>query len=366
MTESANGPRTCGARIRVNNHLDQLLYAERRDAPGLARRTVTCALAEHDEKRHQGVARRLVIPEGGAVWASWADGEKPSCLAHENCGKPGPDPHEPCNLFTAHPGPCSFHLDTLREDPLRTGRIDAALDVLVNLGWHDEPTLQAAAHDATLLTWDELRARGIWANLPECDHAAVYRLLSRCGSGQALRPATAEALARDVVEVTRLWAPSSDGRLAHGDDAEALLKDLEALSPEWQALVLGGQRQPVKPLSSNLFDSEPPARSPRTPLAEVLRGAVQLAEAGQSPPPPSERSWSADWDRKEDRRLGADMAGRLSKLPYGWRADTIRRIAAGATALDAVSDAGQAINLIRSAGIFVAWNAQPRSPHPSP
>lgn len=336
-------PRTCGARIPVSEALRTQAHADRCSVPGIAHSSIMCVLAEHSRDGHWGIARQFDTPQAGAVWATWTDDEVPRCLAKETCPRTGPTPQDTCALFSDHPGICSFSLDaTLAENPRRAGRIGAALKILAACESHDQQTVYAAAHDATLLTWDELRA-GIWTILPDSDQAAVYRLLSRTDSVRTMTPHAVMSHASDVTEVTRLWSPSSPCRLAHGEMAEAHLKILEVLPAQWQALVLGGQRSPVN-------------AARRTPLDEALRASSQQAHAGQAPPPAG-RNWEVDWDRQQDRETGARMAAGLARLPRGWRVDAMRRMAAGTDAVTAVSDAVLAINILRVFGLRFAWNA---------
>lgn len=342
-------PRTCGARILLAKDLMVHAYAEGRGVGGMVRGSLFCEVAEHDDDRHWGIARERVEPHGGAVWATWLDGEAPRCLTRKDCLQTGAGPEDACALFAGHPGVCSYLLDhALRPDPSRVERIDAALAILATCDRHDAHTLQAAAHDAALLAWDELRARRLWVSMPDCDQAAVHRLVSRTGSVRTRDPYAVAEFAREAAEVTFLWQPSATGRLPHGESATSQLKILEGLTQEWQAVVLGGQRPPKS--------WSPHASTPRTPLAEALDDVCQQAAGGQEPPPALD-SWAAAWDHKEDRVRGARAAARLAKLPYGWRVDVIRRIDSGAEASAAVSDAMMAINILRTFGLRLAWNS---------
>ncbi|WP_143666580.1 hypothetical protein [Streptomyces reticuliscabiei] len=336
-------PRTCGARIAVTTDLRAHAHAARPGIPGIARGSVVCELTEHGPEQHAGLIRALVRPEGGAVWATWTTPDEIVCLALYDCGKHGKDQERPCSLFGAHPGRCSYNRDdALAHDPARAALIDAALAVLAGADQHDRPSgsaVRSAAHDAALLTWDELRARQIWTSMLACDHAAMYRVLARADSLRATRASvasTASELAGDVTQMTRLWAPSSSRRLPHGDTAAHLLEALDRLPPEWQILVLGGQRE------HRHLD--------RIPLDEAVEWAVRHASEGLAPPP-AEPDWKAEGDRKEDERRGATTRERLAKLPNGWRVDAVRRIALGTDALGAVADAVLSINAIRSYGV---------------
>ncbi|MEU0220591.1 hypothetical protein ABZ281_38545 [Streptomyces sp. NPDC006265] len=192
-----------------------------------------------------------------------------------------------------------------------------------------------------MLTWDELRARQIWAGLPPCDRAAMYQLLAHADSVRAIRASVASAareLAGGVAQMTRLWEPSSPGQLPHGETAADLLGALDRLPSQWRVLVLGGQREPRCPA--------------RVPLDEAVGWALHHASAGLAPPPPVD-DWKAESDRKEDERLGAITSERLAKLPYGWQVDAVRRIALGADALGTVAGVALSINVIRIYGVTV-------------
>ncbi|MEU6290288.1 hypothetical protein [Streptomyces sp. NPDC046988] len=353
-------PRTCGTRVRVTDELRGASFAERRGTPGIARRSVVCALAEHDAGPHHGILVELADPHGDAVWASWTGREAPRCSVLPVCDQHGPDPRTLCDAFSGHPGACSFdQQDAFRQDPERAERIDAALAVLATCDHHRAEHVAAAAHDAVLLTWDELRARLIWTALPECDHAAVYRLVSRVDAARWKAARIATPLARHAAEVGLLWAPGSSGRLPHGERAETLLNALEHLPDAWQAVVLGGQREPQQVERSWYFDSESPTAPARPSLDDAVHHAAQQARAGQDPPPAAD-DWSGEWDCKENRARGQVISERLAKLPYGWRVDTVRSIAQGTPAMSAVGDAQTAINIIRSYGVHLAWNARCR------
>lgn len=340
-------PRTCGARIPVTATIKAHAHARRGSVPGMARASIVCGLAAHGQDGHWGIARDLATPQGTAVWATWIEGEVPYCMSKDACPQAGRTSRTTCALFLDHPGVCSFALDTaLAEDSSRAGRIEAALQVLSAGESHDRQMVHGAAHDATLLTWDELRA-GIWRFLPDGDQAAVYRLVSRADSVRTMKPDAVARHAADVTEVTRLWSPSSPCRLAHGEIADSHLTILEELPKKWQAWVLGSQRLP---------DRAPP----RTPFDEVLRAAAEQASVRRIPPP-ARRNWETGWDLRHDREIGARVASQLSRLPHGWRMDALRRIATGTDALSAVSDAAMAINIIRAYGLSLSWN-KPRRP----
>ncbi|KUN58965.1 hypothetical protein AQJ46_41830 [Streptomyces canus] len=326
--------------MAVTTDLRAHALAARPDIPGMPRGSVLCELTEHGPEQHAGRIRPLARPEGGAVWATWTTPDEVVCLALYDCGKRSKEQGRPCSLFGAHLGPCSFARDdALVEDPARVARIDAALGVLAEADQHDKLAVQTAAHDATLLTWDELRARHVWTRLPACDQAAMYRLLARADSLRATRSSvasTASELTVDVAQMTRLWEPSSPQRLPDGDTAAALLGTLDRLPPEWRTVVLGGQRE-------NRYQA-------RMPLDEAVAWAGRHSSEGLGPPP-AEDDWTAEWDRKEDERQGATTSGRLANLPTGWQVDAVRRIARGGDALGTVANADLSINVIRLYGV---------------
>ncbi len=305
----------------------------------MPRGSVSCELAEHGPEQHAGLIRPLARPDGGAVWATWTTTDEVLCLALYDCSRLGEGQWQPCSLFSAHPGPCSYHRDgALMENPARAMRINAALAVLAAVDQHSMAAVQSAAHDATLLTWDELRARQIWKGLAACDRAAMYGLLARANSVRATASVarTASELTDGVVEMTRLWDPSSPRRLRHGDAAAVLLDALDRLPPEWRVLVLGGQR-------GHRYLH-------RMPLDEAVERATRHVSQGL-PVPPAGDDWKAKADREGDERSGAVVSERLARLPYGWQIDGVRRIALGADALDTVSAAVMCINVIRVYGI---------------
>ncbi|WP_369228502.1 hypothetical protein AB5J52_48535 (plasmid) [Streptomyces sp. R39] len=310
----------------------------------MSRASVACELAEHGTERHAGLLRPLARPEGGAVWATWTTPAEIVCLALNDCGKRGQSQESSCGLFLEHPGSCSYEQeDALKEDTTRAARIDAALAVLGGADQHDARIVQTAAHDAALLTWDELRASRIWPQLPACDHAAVYRLLAHADSVHATRASIASAardLAGDVLQITHLWAPDAPQQLPHGDAAADLLSALARIPAGWQSWALGSQRK-----SRHLS---------RIPLNEAVEVATRHGSEG--PAPRSESGWEAQRDRKEVERLGPIIRERLRGLPHGWQVDTVRRIALGADALGAVAGAARSMNVIRRYGLYLAWN----------
>lgn len=273
------------------------------------------------------------------MWATWSTTDEVVCLALYECGRRRQG-RRPCSLFGAHPGPCSYDRDdALVEDPARAARINTALAVLAQTDQHDRAVVQSAAHDAALLTWDELRARQIWTDLPAYDQVAMYRLLARADSLRATPQSaarTARVVADNLARMTRLWDSSLPKRLPHGERAVALLDALDRLPPPWRIVVLGAQRE-------RRYEA-------RMPLDDAVPWAVSRSSEGQ-PVPTIENGWKAEWDRKEDERCGETIGQQLTKLPYGWQVDTVREVVLGADALGAVSNAACSINVISGYGV---------------
>lgn len=348
-------PRTCGLRIPVGEAIRRLAHDAAPGAPGMTRRTLLCELGAHDAgTEHAAIARLLHRPQGGAAWVHWAEATNPSCTAREDCPRSGEVPGQTCALFTGHRGACSFALDSaLAEDETRIGRIDDARSVLIHHTLHEDTAVLRAGFDSVLLAWDELRARRIWDRLAAWDQAAVLLIVSRAQMPPTAqdRAGIVDRLVQDSELLTRLWLA---GELPNGQDAVTLCEALTRLPAGWQAVVLGGQRAPKAHRST-----------PRVPLDEAVRTAAGLAAAGADPPEAG-RAWEADWDDTDDRRQGASAATRLVRLPFGWRVDAVRRIAHGLSALGAGHEAAMAINLLRGYGVYLAWNAPDRAPHPAP
>ncbi|MFI1408927.1 hypothetical protein ACH4Y0_03170 [Streptomyces sp. NPDC020707] len=317
----------------------------------MPRSSVICDVTEHGPAQHSGLIRPLARPGGGAVWATWSTPEEVVCLARHDCDRQNEDQKQRCSLFGAHPGPCSYARDdALVEDPARATRITGALEILAGADQREGPDIQAAAHDAALLTWDELRARRIWTDLPPWDHAAMYQLLARAYCVHATHTRGASELAGSIAQMTRLWAPSASRRLPHGDTAAHLHDALDRLPPQWQNLVLGSQRD-------HRYQGH-------VRLEDALTWATHYT-SDELPPPPAEPGWRAERDRKDDVQHGATTRERLASLPTGWQVHVLRSMALGEGALSAVAQAALSINTIRGYGIHHAWNAPPLK-QPSP
>ncbi|MFI9078784.1 hypothetical protein ACIGW8_20295 [Streptomyces sioyaensis] len=260
-----------------------------------------------------------------------------------DCPHVGGEPGQPaCALFAGHDGPCTFAFDaTPAADVTRIHRIGKALKVLTQHAHHEHPAVWDAAQDATLLTWDELRACRIWDRLTECDQAAVFRVVSHASvpwNGKC-RAATLDRLARDATEVARLWSEPGQTALQGGAEAVRLWETLTGLPQEWQAVVVGEQRA-----SSN------------RPFGKSVQAAAAQAAAGQAPGEPGTRGRSY-WDELDDQKVGAEEAVRMARLPYGWQVDLVRRAALGLENL-CTSSAAMAINRLSSYGIHIPRHSE--------
>ncbi|MER0476916.1 hypothetical protein ABR737_00855 [Streptomyces sp. Edi2] len=322
----------------------------------MLRNSVVCELAEHDGTAdHFGIARLLPGPRGGAVWATWqGDFLEPHFIARTPCprtGGTGDRSLTPCALFEQHLGQCSFEISpAYAENPKRFPQILNALEGLQKWHPHQGEAPPASTEEAALLIWDELRACGIWGSLPDWDHAAMYRLLSRTDSVQAMSHDEIADLLGELAKFAQMCDMVSPGGVPGGADADALCTSLRRLPGPWQAAILGNQRPPLSRRAA-FYDPAPRQSSPRTPLDVAIVDAAERAARGEKPP--SAVGWGADWDLSEDRERGAVAHRRLTTLPHGWQVDAVRRIARGVEALSAVSEAGLAINIVRTYGVYL-------------
>ncbi|MBV9022298.1 MAG: hypothetical protein JO362_00485 [Streptomycetaceae bacterium] len=362
---SSTRPRICGARIALTQDMWRPAYDAGPGKPGLVRGSLVCELAEHAATgQHCGVARRFPGPLGGAAWALWVDGGEPSFVARDDCARTGALPagaQESCLLFERHPDPCMSAQDAYAQSPTRLPRAFEALKALGEAGRHEPAAVRAAAEEAALLTWDELRSRDVWAVLAGWEHAAVYRLMSWAHS-RTLTPDVLSGLVRELTGFVRhceARTPSAARPGAGGEEAVVMLDRLGALPEPWQAAVLGDQREETR--GPALSFSHAPRRSrPRPGLDQALADAAESSARGEPPPPAAGRY---EWDLADRRRLGATAYERLVRLPHEWQVDAVRQIAAGTEAISAVSDAAGSINIIRGFGVYLAWNA-PHHCHP--
>jgi hypothetical protein len=340
-------PPTCGTRIPVMEPARSRAYVVAPGVAGMARRTLICGLSSHEPPtEHAAVARPLYPPQRNAVWAHWSGSTAPFFTVREGCPHSGTDAdRQVCALFAGHGGLCTFAFDrTPAIDATRVDRIGEALAVLDEHARHEHEAVWRAGHDAGLLTWDELRARRIWDRLAPWDQAAVFGVVSQADVSRAGRGpnGSVEHLARDIRELTGLWAGSGPAGLPGGQEAAELWELITRLPEQWQAVVLGEQLAP---------------HSRRTvPLDTAGRSAAAQASAGQTPPEPGAGE-SSKWNDMDARERGAVEATRLARLPHGWTVDGVRRAVLGRGELSA-GFAAMAINLLRGYGIDV------RLPHP--
>ncbi|MGW1277564.1 hypothetical protein ACWD4V_11500 [Streptomyces tsukubensis] len=239
-----------------------------------------------------------------------------------------------------------------------------SLDVLLTWDSYPWPDVALIARRVGPLVLDVMASHGVWDQLTPHDQAAAHwtmadsrRIHQRWSPGgdastygKTLYRFTAEAAyfaLKCVPTQTERWPETSSARAVLGQSAVFLWHAYEGLPEPWQACVL---RQLAPP--------EPPPLRPRQPhvpepVRPTLKAALALAaaksERGKEPPagPPS------------DQRTGGSTAlvSRLARLPEAWRVEALRRIAEGDDPAQAVSDAAQAINLLRPVGILIGWNA---------
>ncbi|GLF96510.1 hypothetical protein [Streptomyces yaizuensis] len=251
--------------------------------------------------------------------------------------------------------------------PTLVDELRSSLDVLsqwTTYPWPDVATI--AGHTGTAVR-DALTACGVWDRLPECERAAAHWCLAdslrlRHAWTQAVERAGYEPLvARFRADVAHFaakcdphgaarWPEADPERVHQGEIAVYLWGAFRRLRAEWRASVLD-QVAPVEPPPVLLTGAPRPAAPLARPtLAAALALAGAKAERDQDPPP--RRSGSRTYDT-------AVVADRIGRLPTGWQVETVRRIAAGADPLIVSSEAAQAINMLRSVGVRIGWNAAP-------
>jgi hypothetical protein len=92
-------------------------------------------------------------------------------------------------------------------------------------------------------------------------------------------------------------------------------------------------------------------------LLDALETSLYAWKGDEPEPKPM-----SDHDEERLVKTSTELVQRFSRLPDGWRVEVLRRIADGATPLDAIADAQQAINVVRAYGIRIAWCAEPEPP----
>lgn len=234
---------------------------------------------------------------------------------------------------------------TVREDPLAT-----ALERLADgkaLDWAE--TARTTGRVAHLL-WQR---SGRLTGLSPQDQAAVHHTLALGHRIQSVPPdrsglsfwwRKAGEFQTDAAYATALCDPTahvSSGsvtcRARQAREAATSWRRLCALPPDRQAEVL--QRLVPVPRyrwMTNVDDTSP----------SLARALDHAEEAPPASPPPSPSSN----ERLPVPGHGTDLVRRLSRLPQGWQIEAVRRIAAGVSPLEAVSDPALSINLVRVLG----------------
>ncbi|GGZ95148.1 hypothetical protein GCM10010371_63820 [Streptomyces subrutilus] len=327
-------PRTCGARVPMNDRWQGIVENVAAGHAGPIRLSLSCALAEHPGSLPHH-ALTMDLPDRAAVWARWAHPDdmrwqvRPTCPATTGC-----------HLPSGHPLACTAEIDPVpRDDPGRLPRIRTAIDELARAPDDRD-------HDDTLATvlllLDELHARRLWAHLPACDQAAAYMLLTSeepPGRNDSLTFAIG-----DLVALVDLAEAPGDRRLPGGRDAARLHSVWRTLPPAWQDAVLTHDVSPSPP---------GPAGSGSGPgLARILADAAARAAASPGRTGPGIRIPAADPVAAAHRaRLGTETRQRMDRLPPGWQVHVFRLGAAGMPVHRAVTRAVITLNVLPRYGI---------------
>ncbi|MBT1190085.1 hypothetical protein HET69_40460 [Streptomyces sp. CJ_13] len=206
--------------------------------------------------------------------------------------------------------------------------------------------------------------------MAECDQAALYRHIANAGTWLSSKPEGVTELANALTFLAGLCESPPGSLLPGATEAAELDTRLWKLPAAWQVSVLGDQHQRMPP-TSRWDGTAPDEPSPRRPFHAALGAAEEQAARGEQPP-----QVEADWPTWSLRRTdlealterGTRTGKRLSRLPYGWRVDAVRRIQDGTNALSAASSPAGDINVLRSYGLwFGSWNGDgPRRPRRHP
>ncbi|MBD0739809.1 hypothetical protein BGM09_10270 [Streptomyces sp. CBMA29] len=234
----------------------------------------------------------------------------------------------------------------------------SALDVLTHWQLHPWRDVCTVVGDATPLIWHEMERREIWADLDECDQAAVYWALAK---GRVLRQAserftTPDRHSRKLMnlcvelryfaalcspdEVER-WPKTSTSRLAHARHPSTYRDLFTGMPTPWQAETLRLMDWPANGRDSG-----------RLRLLDALETSMDAWKMRDEDPPAV-----TDRAQEEHRKVCTDLVPRFHRLPTGWQSEVLRHIDARERPLDAISDAQQAINIIRVYGIHLANSA---------
>ncbi|MFC9266244.1 hypothetical protein ACFTXJ_00450 [Streptomyces zhihengii] len=242
-------------------------------------------------------------------------------------------------------------------------RVAAALGTLDHwhtMNWAD---VAEAAGDAVHFLWEAWKGSAAFPALPPHDQAAIHHTLAmgrrvHCEPRSRLGPdywqshieeLRTEAHYAAALRHTSHHTPALAGRAQRATQAVSLHHRLLALPPVWQHTILD------QLTSRTLFTCHAvPTQAPPT-LQEAVALAEAAASTGAHPEPAPARSPTTDVSRQT-------LMNALTRLPRGWQTETIRRIADGTAPMSAVFNASQSINLVRSFGVYIAWNA-PSAPH---
>ncbi|MBM9624049.1 hypothetical protein [Streptomyces zhihengii] len=252
-------------------------------------------------------------------------------------------------------------------DDSTMGRVAAALSTLDH--WHTMTwtDVAEAAGDAVHFLWEAWKGSAAFHALPPHDQAAIHHTLAmgrrvNCEPRSRLGPdywqSHIEELRTEAHYAAALRhhphnTPTLADRAQRATQAVSLHHRLLKLPPVWQHTIL----EQLTPRTPFAWHAVPPQAPP------TLQEAVALAEAAAStgalPEPAQARRPTPDTS-------GQTLMDGLTRLPRGWQIETVRRIADGTAPMSALFNASQSINLVRSFGVYIAWNAPsaPRTARP--
>ncbi|MGX2995323.1 hypothetical protein JNUCC64_13675 [Streptomyces sp. JNUCC 64] len=241
--------------------------------------------------------------------------------------------------------------DQARTDsPARLDELRSALDVLEKWpGAAHWPDVQTLAGRAAPLVWEELKAQGLWDQLPSAERAAMYWVLATgrsVSTGWAPEVTDWRPVVAGLVRECAFFAfyceprnvarwPEAEGRLKEGEQAAQALAWYLSLRPVWRAEVFRLLEVGHRAERAPVLDAEPPSLWGTLGLVQQRSGSG--GEPGNVP--------------RHERAAGARTAALLAALPEGWQVETMRRIALGHAPHQAVTGAVQAIAALPHFGI---------------
>ncbi|MEU7642087.1 hypothetical protein AB0C11_39745 [Streptomyces sp. NPDC039016] len=245
---------------------------------------------------------------------------------------------------------------------MKLDELRSALDALAMGPRHQWADVRQIAGTLAPLVWDELKAHGLWDELPEHDQAAVYWALADGHNLAAAHAPNPPRLARLISEVAyfaeecerpsseRRWPEAQPDRAREAVDAVEFEGQYGTLSPRWMVETLRRMETARKPAGWERDQRQ----AERPSLSVALFAASEAMKRHQAPPEPA----SYD-DRSSENSTG--VVRRLNRLPQEWRIEVLRRVAQGGSPAHLASEAATTINVLHSAfGVSLAWNARRR------